>query len=401
MTKADVIAECILRTFEALPAKCKPRTLPNGRQEWVPLAGIVLTKGPVTSATVECAALATGMKCLPQSKLGMANGNVLHDWHAEILALRSFNRFLLDDCAQLASKGREGHGSWVCWRPESSYEEQSQLFQLQDGVEIHMYCSEAPCGDASMELTMAEQTDATPWERQQDGLLGRGNFDQLGVVRRKPSRPDAPRTLSKSCSDKLALKQCTGLLSGLTTLLVHPGNTYLATLILPEEQVISSAVQRSFSATGRLSSLEGERFRKSWSRFGYRFQPFEIHKTTKVFDFCKPSKNCQAFPSNISVMYTPQRQEILINGVLQGRKQADPKGASCVSRRRMWESVNETIGSMRASDAAAILDIHEYAKLKQHPLLEGRELVKRDVRSTCLPGWMQNVGDDFTRQDSP
>lgn len=254
-----------------------------------------------------------------------------------------------------------------------------------------------------MELTMAEQTDATPWERQQyvgeDGLLGRGNFDQLGIVRRKPSRPDAPQSLSKSCSDKLALKQCTGVLSGLTTILLHPGNTFLASLILPEDQVVSSAVQRSFSASGRMAPLEEERYRKSWSRFGYRFQPFEIQTTTRTFDFCKPAKGCQSVPSNLSVMHTPQRQEVLINGVLQGRKQTDSRGASCVSRRLMWESVNEIIRSARTPAAAEVLNVQNYAELQQHPLLEGRELVKRDVRSTGLQGWKQNVGDDFTVQN--
>ncbi len=55
-----------------------------------------------------------------------------------------------------------------------------------------MYCSEAPCGDASMELVMEAQEDATPWavsvpdEGIASGLLGRGSFSQLGIVRRKP-----------------------------------------------------------------------------------------------------------------------------------------------------------------------------------------------------------------------
>ena len=52
-----------------------------------------------------CAALATGMKCLPHSKIPHANGNVLHDSHAEVLAIRAFNRFLVDECEELARKG--------------------------------------------------------------------------------------------------------------------------------------------------------------------------------------------------------------------------------------------------------------------------------------------------------
>ncbi|KAF2774027.1 hypothetical protein EJ03DRAFT_263785 [Teratosphaeria nubilosa] len=40
----DAIADCVLQAFRALPLKCKPRQLANGRREWVPLAGIVLSR---------------------------------------------------------------------------------------------------------------------------------------------------------------------------------------------------------------------------------------------------------------------------------------------------------------------------------------------------------------------
>jgi hypothetical protein len=41
----DAIADCVLAAFHALPAKCKPRNLPGKRREWVPLAGIVVSRG--------------------------------------------------------------------------------------------------------------------------------------------------------------------------------------------------------------------------------------------------------------------------------------------------------------------------------------------------------------------
>ena len=41
---ADAIADCVLNTFNALPQKFKPRTLADGRKEWSPLAGIVLSR---------------------------------------------------------------------------------------------------------------------------------------------------------------------------------------------------------------------------------------------------------------------------------------------------------------------------------------------------------------------
>ena len=87
------------------------------------------------------------MKCLPASKLPEANGNGLHDWHAEILAIRTFNRFLLDECMSL-SEGGAGTG---LLQRNDIYEESTHgmqhatPFRLRDGVKLHMYCSEAPC----------------------------------------------------------------------------------------------------------------------------------------------------------------------------------------------------------------------------------------------------------------
>jgi hypothetical protein len=42
---ANAIADCVLATFDQLPEKRKPRPRNDGAKEWVPLAGIVLSKG--------------------------------------------------------------------------------------------------------------------------------------------------------------------------------------------------------------------------------------------------------------------------------------------------------------------------------------------------------------------
>ncbi|KAF2029348.1 hypothetical protein EK21DRAFT_68003 [Setomelanomma holmii] len=41
----DAIADCVLETFDGLPEKRKPRPRCDGLREWVPLSGIVLSKG--------------------------------------------------------------------------------------------------------------------------------------------------------------------------------------------------------------------------------------------------------------------------------------------------------------------------------------------------------------------
>jgi len=136
------------------------------------------------------------MKCLPSSKIPQARGFVLHDWHAEILAIRGFNAFLIQECHSLAStpgstspyiRHRVSH--------EISDSRGLQPFTLHESLKIQMYCSEAPCGDASMELVMSAQRDSTPWPVQKEdhdednlgaSLNGRGYFSELGRVRRKP-----------------------------------------------------------------------------------------------------------------------------------------------------------------------------------------------------------------------
>jgi len=85
------------------------------------------------------------MKCLPQNKISQAQGLVLHDWHAEILAIRSLNRFLLEECHALASQEKTS-SEYVRFRsPDERNEFQFQPFALNNEIDLHMYCSEAPC----------------------------------------------------------------------------------------------------------------------------------------------------------------------------------------------------------------------------------------------------------------
>ena len=132
------------------------------------------------------------MKCLPLSKISTANGNILHDWHAEVVAIRAFNSFLLGEAFRLLTHP-PGESHVLRWRTEAetSMPGHQQPFTIHPELRLLMYCSEAPCGDASMELVMEKQADATPWPvdslgEDETGLLGRECFSRLGVVRRKP-----------------------------------------------------------------------------------------------------------------------------------------------------------------------------------------------------------------------
>ena len=86
----------------------------------------------------------TGMKCLPQDKVCQAQGIVLHDWHAEVLAIRSFNRFLLEECHALLSQEKSSQYLRIRDKDERT-EAHFQPFALHNDINLHMYCSEAPC----------------------------------------------------------------------------------------------------------------------------------------------------------------------------------------------------------------------------------------------------------------
>jgi tRNA-specific adenosine deaminase 1 len=248
-----------------------------------------------------------------------------------------------------------------------------------------------------MELIMAAQEDATPWEipPETDGastnMLGRGYFSNLGIVRRKPSRPDAPPSLSKSCSDKIAVKQYISLVSSVTSLLVSPANTYLTSLVLPKVQYVEEAVQRCFGAEGRLQGLQGRTVGP------YSFRPFQVLTTQKEFAYSRRDMagnlhTGKILPSNIAAAWNPYIEETIIGGVLQGRKQNDPNGGSALSRRRLWALLHEI-------SAAPLVQIREvdsvmtYQDIKQKTALALRAKAKETLQ-TVLPGWVSNVGDN-------
>ncbi|TKA64927.1 hypothetical protein B0A49_07799 [Cryomyces minteri] len=231
-------------------------------------------------------------------------------------------------------------------------------------------------------------------------MRGRGYFSELGVVRMKPSRSDAPITLSKSCSDKLARKQCTSLLSSLASLLINPAEAYLSTLILPESQYVSSACTRAFHPTGRLAPIAcNAEMAQRWQATGYQFKPFGVQTTSREFEYSRRSgpQRVKLVPSNLSCVWTARFQEALIGGVLQGRRSEpvpDPRGASSVCRRRMWQAVSDVAESLAEPALITTTRKRSYSEVKEGGCFGGREDVKRDLKMAALPSWIKNVGDE-------
>ncbi|EFQ98016.1 tRNA-specific adenosine deaminase 1 [Nannizzia gypsea CBS 118893] len=470
------VASLVHAHFEALPQRSKPTIHGNGLREWIPLSGIVLvTKVNTPEEALTCVAVATGAKCLPSSQIAQCSGLVLHDSHAEILTLRAFNHWLLEECKSVLTEFNKKHVDNSCagvldeinqgsgdplncfgsrflqWNLENTDLQEPipwPPFRIKEDVKIWMYCSCAPCGDASMELCMAAQEDPTPWKlyvpetsntenpgSQPQGLLnGRAHFSILGAVRRKPSRADAESTLSKSCSDKLAVKQATSILSFPTSLLVVPtSNAYISNIVLPAAELNRTGCDRSFGSgeSGRMRPLNGRTWGTGHKADAcFKFRPFEMtslpmEEVEGMWKYGKPtakSSEEKVKTGNVSAVWTAppsnsprppftskwndihsfsepggykeffrtpptNLNETLINGVKQGYRLNSPgfKKASALSRARMWALlgdisklldegglVSEQLGGTQTSSLTQIVhSAPSYGALKSQTAMGG------------------------------
>ena len=122
----------------------------------------------------------------------------------------------------------------------------------------------------------------------------------------------------------------------------------------------------------------------------YEFHPFRVMTTGIDFRYSRGAAgtnldSCKG--SNISAAWTPRHQETLINGVLQGRKQTDPMGASALSRIQIWNLLLKTISLLDAHAPRNVPEMSSYRNLKRPQDLEHRRRVKEDVKSEALKDW--------------
>ena len=195
--------------------------------------------------------------------------------------------------------------------------------------------------------------------------------------------------MSKSCSDKIALKQCTSLLSGLVSRLISPENAYIDTLVLSKSQHIPGACERAFGSAGRMRAHVDCHWGESYS-----FRPFGICSTELEFQFSRHALQQQPVKpkaSSVAVVWTPFVQETLVNGVLQGWKQDDPRGASRVSRKRMLEMFRKVAATLRSD----LPNPFTYLGHKDCSGTDTRQRVKASVIEKALMGWARNTADDF------
>ncbi|NXF10652.1 ADAT1 deaminase, partial [Smithornis capensis] len=144
MWSADEIAGlCYLHYRTRLPRQGKPD--PN--REWTSLAAVVKVESAAQKevpgnlqVTKEVVAMGTGTKCIGQNKM-RKTGDILNDSHAEVMAKRSFQRYLLHQIWLAASSQQ---CSIFCPGTETG------KWKLKPNIVFVFFSSHTPCGDASI-----------------------------------------------------------------------------------------------------------------------------------------------------------------------------------------------------------------------------------------------------------
>lgn len=412
---ANKIADAVVTQFESIQLKAaKPVTRSNGTPEWTVLAGLVA----IQNGSISVLTLATGVKAMPDEVRNYSAGWIVHDMHAEILCLRMFNWLMVEEILAFDLSGLDLIERTDTERPG---------YRIKSDITLALYVSEPPCGDASMSYISAERE---PWEiLEKDDILGGGNdgdiehriscsikngridpsayqqadcssiessldsdrpensqgppskklrvmrgrahFSQVGIVRTKPGRLDSIISLSKSCSDKLCVKQFTGILNCITSLLVEP--VYLDYLVIDRSKFKKEDFERCFRS--RL------------------LNPPSHPLTALLFDedHFKYKKRSGCSPLPLCLVHSVKREtsQILQNGVRNGayvkKKPPKPSGASILCKMKLYLQAKSIL-----SDFEAYLDL----KAKN----EEREALKTYARNQ-LDNWPRTRSEDFELED--
>lgn len=334
---AQQIADTVVALFNHIgPFSAKPVTRSNGVPEWTVMASIVA----IIDDQIIPLTIATGVKALPDTVRNYSHGTIVHDLHAEILALRCFNRLLIKEVGRLA-QGIESSLIESGGGGGGDSGGKNNIYRLKPAVRLALFVTEPPCGDCSMSYTQSQAHDSTPWTEPsstpwtepcstQSLLRGRNLFYVAGAVRTKPGRPDSPPTLSKSCSDKLCLKQALGINSCITSKIIDP--IYLDYLVMPLHKFNHDDFNRCFT---RLECV------KYLTPLTYSHDDYRFHKPT----------NTVLEPSPVSLLYLHPINElqVLNNGVKNGsyikNKRPSRGGESIVSNYVMMRELLKVMSS--------------------------------------------------------
>lgn len=142
---AGKVADTVLKAFRRLPKTGKPQV-----HEHTVLAGFVITAPWLNPEDCQVVAMGTGTKCLSAQKRS-SQGDLVNDSHAEIIARRALILWLYAEIQAAVSQDELEANGDTCNKGNlaSIFTLTSRgRFELHKGVQLHMFISQPPCGDA-------------------------------------------------------------------------------------------------------------------------------------------------------------------------------------------------------------------------------------------------------------
>ncbi|KAJ1866226.1 hypothetical protein LPJ78_002049 [Coemansia sp. RSA 989] len=381
MSLADRIAQSVIKKYNELPKRGKPTVKGKGAQtkeEWTVLAGFVLEN--TQTSQLECVSLGTGLKCQHREQLS-PYGDSLHDSHAEVIARRALLVYLIDHFQDIFTK-------------------QDARYVFPRHLQLHLYTSRCPCGDASIEPlddklsdSTSEQPKAKRQRISQDPLTivrGHQDFDSLGSLRLKPGRADSIPTLSMSCSDKIAKWNALGVQGSLLAMLMAP--LYISSIVVGDLYNHKS-IDRAINQRG-VSALAGKDLPRH-----YRANICSISHTTVEFKKSQvylKAKGVDVITADASICWyhglPPQKSVALVNGSKQGAKLA----LSGCQPHKLWPSIckisllNRFLSVYEKLEPQGYLEFqqHIYKSIKQQST-EYQQAKRQLLESSLFKDWVQ------------